>query len=65
MMNEAVLRRGAMQTLIEKFGIVETERFISLVIKEPSNYTDWRRDMYDGISVEELSAKAMKLHDNK
>jgi hypothetical protein len=26
------------------------------------DYTEWRRDMYDGMSVRELSAKAMDDH---
>jgi len=59
MINEAVLRKTVMQYLVEKFGIVETERFISSVIKEPMDYTKWRKTMYDGMSVEELSKKAM------
>jgi hypothetical protein len=62
MMNEAVLKQSAMRHLIDKFGVVETERFISLVIKEPIDYTEWRKDMYDNMSVRELSAKAMDYH---
>jgi hypothetical protein len=63
MMNEAVLKQSAMRHLIDKFGVVETERFISLVIKEPMDYTEWRKDMYDNMSARELSAKAMAYHD--
>jgi hypothetical protein len=63
MMNEAILKQSAMQHLIDKFGVVETERFISLVIKDPIDYTEWRKNMYGDMSVRELSAKAMAYHD--
>jgi hypothetical protein len=62
MMNEAALRQSIMRHLVDKFGVVETERFISSVIKEPMDYTKWRRNMYDGMTVRELSAKAMECH---
>ncbi len=58
-MNETVLQKSAMKYLIEKFGNVEAERFISLIIKEPFDYTIWRRTLYEDKTVEEVSQKAM------
>ena len=58
-MNEAVLQKSAMKCLIDNFGNVEAERFISLVIKEPFDYTKWQETLYEDMSVEELSKKAM------
>jgi hypothetical protein len=35
MMTDTILRKTVMQYLIEEFGNIETEQFISLIIKEP------------------------------
>jgi hypothetical protein len=53
-MNDTVLRQSAIKCLIANFGVVQTERFISLIIKEPFDYTEWQRGMYDDMTVDEL-----------
>lgn len=35
------------------------ERFVYLMNKEPFDYTKWREDLYEGLSVREISALAM------
>ena len=42
---------GADEILSEQMGLVEAERFISLILKEPFNYTEWQRNLYEGMSV--------------
>ncbi|MDD4346796.1 MAG: hypothetical protein PHZ11_07930 [Desulfitobacteriaceae bacterium] len=59
-MNENVLQKSAMKCLIDNFGNVEAERFISLLIKEPFDYTKWQETLYEDLSVEELSKEAME-----
>ncbi|MDR0605529.1 MAG: hypothetical protein LBG80_14615 [Bacteroidales bacterium] len=49
-----------MEVLIDKLGRVEAERFISLIIREPFDYTEWQRDLFDEMTVKELSNEAMK-----
>ena len=49
-----------MRILSEQMGLVEAERFISLILREPFNYTEWQENMYEGVSVEELGTKAME-----
>ena len=61
MMNEAVLRKEGMEVLIQKFGNVEAERFISLVIKEPFDYTEWQRGLYSNLTVDEIFDRAEAL----
>ena len=58
-MNDAVLQQSAMKILIERFGPVDAERFISLIIKDPFDYTEWQQGLYEDMTVEELSKKAM------
>ncbi len=59
-MNETILKQSAMKCLIDNFGNVEAERFISLIIKEPFDYTKWQTTLYEDMTVEELSKKAME-----
>jgi hypothetical protein len=53
-MNDTVLGQTVIQHLIDNFGIIQTERFIALVIKEPFDYTNWQRDLFTDMSVDEL-----------
>ena len=59
-MNDTVLSQSAMRCLIDNFGIVQTERFIALIIKEPFDYTKWQQDLYSDMSVDELFDTASK-----
>jgi hypothetical protein len=62
MRNEAVLRKTITKHLVDKFGVIDTERYIASITRDPIDYTEWRRDMYDDLSIDELSAKAMAFH---
>ena len=64
-MTDAVLKKFMIEHLVENFGHIQTERFISLVNKESFDYTEWQRDLYVDMSVEELSKKAMENRLNK
>jgi hypothetical protein len=59
---EMTLRNEGMKVLINSLGRVEAERFISLVIREPIDYTEWQRDLFNNLSVKELSNAAMKAY---
>jgi hypothetical protein len=61
-MNDTLLMNTGMSALIEKLGNVDAEKFISLVLREPFDYTKWRKDnLFVGMSVEDISYAAMKL----
>ena len=54
----AIINKG-MNYLLEKLGAIETEIFISHLLRESFDYTKWRRDnLYEGISLHELNQKA-------
>jgi len=58
-MTDTLLRTTAMDILRKHLGIVDAERFITLILKEPFDYTEWRRThLSDDISVEDLNAQA-------
>ena len=49
-----------MQVLINALGEVHAEKFITLILREPFNYTEWQRDLWNDKSVEEISTMAMQ-----
>jgi len=65
MMTDTVLKNEGIRVLTQKLGKVEAERFISLIIREPFDYTEWQQDLFDDMGVEELSSKAMAFVDSR
>ena len=48
-----------MNCLLEKLGTIETEHFISVVMRERSDYTKWRQKYFDNVSSDEFQAAAV------
>ncbi len=59
MITDSEIKRKGMDALIKHLGEVGAERFITLIIREPFDYTEWQRDLWADTGVEELSKKAM------
>lgn len=55
--NSDVLSAG-MNCLTEHLGVIEAERFISIIIREKFDYTKWQRDYFDRKTPEEISREA-------
>jgi len=64
-MTDVILKQNVMKTLISNYGVVQTERFISLMIKEQFDYTQWQESLFDELNVDELSSKAMMHRKSK
>jgi len=61
MTNSAVLLDRGMRCLNNELGLVQTEQFVYLLLSEPFNYTEWRRDnLFSEMSVAEISRAAEK-----
>ena len=56
-MTDTILKNEGIKVLTHNLGKVEAERFVSLIIREPFNYTEWQKDLFADMSVEELSQK--------
>jgi len=56
---DEVMRRG-MQCLIDGLGVVEAERFISVIIREQMDYTKWQRQYYDAMAPGEFEKQALE-----
>ena len=59
-MNDTVILDTGMDVLVEKLGLVDAERFIFLVNKEPFDYTKWRQNLFEGMTGREISSLAME-----
>ncbi len=60
MYTDTEIKTVGLEALIAKLGEVEAERFISLIIREPFDYTKWQKDLWNDKSVDEISYLAMK-----
>jgi len=60
-MNDTILLSTGMKILVEHLGLVEAERFVFLMNKEPFDYTEWHGNLFEGMTVREISAAAMEL----
>ena len=56
--NTIDILNSGMQCLTENLGIVDAERFISVIIREQFDYTKWQRTHFDDISPEEFNEAA-------
>lgn len=65
MNTDTEIKTKGLEALLAKLGEVDTERFISLIIREPFDYTKWQRNLFANKSVEEISELAMKKHRKK
>jgi hypothetical protein len=50
-----------LQVLVDALGHVEAERFITLFIREPFDYTEWQQSLWPERSVEDISKAAMEF----
>ncbi|GHV74867.1 hypothetical protein AGMMS49940_21690 [Spirochaetia bacterium] len=60
MRNTAVIMDDGINCLLESLGAYETEVFISNLIKEPFNYTEWQREHFANTTLEEFSKQAVQ-----
>ena len=57
---DTAIRLEGMSLLVKGLGEVDAERFISLIIREPFDYTEWRKTNLEDEDVRTLSRKAME-----
>jgi len=57
-MNDTVLLNLGMRTLINTFGVVDAERFVYLVNKGQSDYTEFRHTLFEGMTLDDICREA-------
>ena len=61
MMTDTEIKLKGVEVLIGALGEVQAERFISLMLREPFDYTQWQRQLWPTQSIEQISYLAMQL----
>ena len=58
------IKSQGIEALISSLGEVQAERFISLILKEPFDYTKWQKKLWPNKTIEEISSMAMDGYKN-
>jgi len=61
MITDTEVKLKGVQALTESLGNVGAEKFIALIQREPFDYTKWQRQLWEDLTVKEISLKAMKI----
>lgn len=61
MSTDTEVRLRGLRALVETLGTVDAERFITLILREPFDYTQWQKSLWTEKSVDELSQAAMAM----
>jgi hypothetical protein len=60
MITDTEIKIKGIETLIKALGEMNAERFITLLLREPFDYTKWQRNLWTDKSVKEISEMAMQ-----
>ncbi|MDB4665255.1 hypothetical protein OAE97_02810 [Verrucomicrobia bacterium] len=64
MKTDTEIRSDGVKALTDSLGEVEAERFVSLLLREPFDYTRWQKSLFPEKSIKEISKAAMELRRN-
>ena len=64
MNNDTILKNEGMKVLAKQLGLVKAERFIALMIREPFDYTEWQRELYKDMPLDDFLKKAADFRVN-
>ncbi len=65
MATDSEIKQKGYNALKKELGELDMERFISLIIKDPFDYTTWQKNLFLEKELTELSNEAMILRDKK
>jgi hypothetical protein len=61
MRTDSEIKKSGFDILNRNLGMVEAERFVTLIQREKFDYTKWRQNLFEGLSGQEISKKAMEF----
>ncbi len=62
--SHTVLKDRGMRILAEQLGLVEAERFIALLRREPFDYTEWRQELFKDVPLDRFLHDAQEYRDS-
>jgi hypothetical protein len=60
MSNTAVVMEKGINVLLKNLGVLDTELFISTLLKEPFDYTEWQREYFTDSDPEKFNRLAVQ-----
>jgi len=63
MLSNTVLKDEGLRVLSEQLGLVEAERFIVLMRREPFDYTQWRQGLFSEMPLDTFLSNAQEYRD--
>lgn len=60
-MTDTEIKVKGMKALSNDLGLVEAERFVSLIQRDRFDYTKWRQDLFQGMSGDQISKLATEF----
>jgi len=61
MMTDTEIKVKGMKALSNDLGLVEAERFVTLIQRDRFDYTKWRQDLFQGMSGDQISQLATEF----
>ncbi|WP_295672805.1 hypothetical protein [uncultured Mucilaginibacter sp.] len=55
------VKQKGLGALLDALGEVDAERFITLLNRDPFDYTTWQRNLFENMDINQISKKAMEL----
>lgn len=65
MATDSEIKQKGFNVLKKELGEIDMERFISLIIRDPFDYTIWQKNLFNEKELTELSIEAMTLREKK
>ena len=60
MRDVSVIRKEGMEHLVKKLGILETEVFVSSLLRDRFDYTEWQREYFVDWTLDNFIGQAKK-----
>ncbi|MCL1947184.1 MAG: hypothetical protein FWF51_08580 [Chitinivibrionia bacterium] len=62
--SEAVIRKEGMECLLENLGVLDAEVFISCLLRDRFDYTEWQREYFSKYSADDFLKRAAEYDKN-
>ena len=60
MRSTAVIKKEGMDCLVKTLGVLETEVFVSTLLRESFDYTEWQREYFSNWTLDDFLLKAQE-----
>jgi len=64
MRSTTVIRKEGMECLVKSLGVLEAEVFISSLLRESFDYTEWQREYFSNVALDDFLNSA-QVYDQK